>query len=60
MPISENWLGVGVKIVELGAEMIIDHIKVDDDVVLVGGTQQPLEILRASIMAFGALRSTPS
>jgi hypothetical protein len=60
MPISENWLGVGVKIVELGAEMIIDHIKVDDDVVLVGGAQQPLEILRASIMAFGALRSTPS
>jgi hypothetical protein len=55
MPISENWLGVGVKIVELGAEMIIDHIKVDDDVVLV-----PLEILRASIMAFGAFRSTPS
>ena len=46
--------------VELGAEMILDHIKVDDDVVLVGGTQQPLEILRASIMPFGALISTPS
>ena len=50
MPIGKEGFGVAMQVIQLGPEMIINHIQIHHDTVFMRGAQKPLEVFGSSIL----------